>query len=78
MSAHAHQEKKHTTATAPSVSAATLRDTFAAAVMSSLCHSTLDDEGQAADVARRAYLMADAMLTARDEEHTDKAAAPKE
>ena len=47
---------------------ATLRDTFAAAVVASLCHGTLDDEGQAADVARRAYALADAMLVAREKE----------
>lgn len=64
MTTHKKEKKEHAPATS-----ATLRDQFAVAALTSLCHQTAD-EGAAEDLARRAYVLADAMLLAR-EPHED-------
>ncbi len=54
----------------------TLRDQFAMAALTSLCHATAGSDGQAGDVAERAYLVADAMLAAREPKEDPDEAQP--
>ncbi len=58
-------------AKATKASESTLRDQFAMAALAALCHATASDPGVCGDIAARCYVVADAMLEARDVEDKD-------